>query len=160
VHEWYRHSLLYRYIETQVMASEAQTRVQQSFHQLMNDLDKSCMRNIQGEMHKCAAKCCDRTDLSMEGNHECISRCSQPLQSAQAYVEREVNAFQDRIERCVLSCQDSIKDKIGANTTDDQMKGFTAQFESCVVKCVDTHIGLMPNMLSKMRQSIQKSSYN
>ncbi|XP_054167143.1 protein FAM136A-like [Oppia nitens] len=142
------------------MASEAQTRVQKAFHQLMNDLDKTCMRQIQGQMHRCAAQCCDRTDLSMDANHECISKCSQPLQTAQTYVEQEVTSFQDRMERCVLSCQDQVKDKIGVNTSDDQIKGYTNQFESCVIKCVDTHIDLLPNMMKKMQEYIKKNVKN
>jgi hypothetical protein len=59
-----------------------------------------------------------------------------------------------------LNCQDSIKDKMTDRTSEAQMKAFTDQFQTCVVKCVDTHIDLMPNMLKKMVDSIKKGSYN
>ena len=65
-----------------------------------------------------------------------------------------------RLERCVLQCQDDIKDKIGANTNESQMSSFTSQFEKCVVKCADTHIDLIPNMLKKMKEAINKGKFN
>ena len=45
-------------------------------------------------MHKCAAKCCENDQASMEATHECISNCSTKLNSAQSYVERELTGFQ------------------------------------------------------------------
>lgn len=131
-------------------------------------------------MHRCAAQCCDRTDTSLDQNQECIGKCSQPIQLAQTFVESEVNQFQvcrhclvvaidrtnhvyydqGRIERCVLDCQDKIKDKVNDRTSDAQLKTFTDQFQTCVVKCVDKHIDLMPNMLKKMVDTIKRGSYN
>ena len=50
-----------------------------------------------------------------------------------------------------MDCQDQVKDKIGPNTAESDMPKFRKQLESCVVKCADTHIGLIPNMEKKIK---------
>lgn len=38
-------------------------------------------------MHRCAAKCCDDPDSSLERVHGCIERCTAPLNQANNYVQ-------------------------------------------------------------------------
>jgi hypothetical protein len=49
-----------------------------------------------GDMHRCAAICCDKTDTSLESTQDCVQKCSKQLNSAQTYVEQEVTGFQVR----------------------------------------------------------------
>ena len=45
-------------------------------------------------MHRCAAKCCENDDLSVDRVHQCVENCSVHLSSAQNYVHKEFEHFQ------------------------------------------------------------------
>lgn len=64
----------------------------------------ACIRLIfvQKEMHLCAAKCCDDSNASMDVVQGCIDRCSQPVNRAQQYVQKELGDYQGRLQRCVM----------------------------------------------------------
>lgn len=54
-------------------------------------------------MHRCAANCCDQTDLSIDDVHSCVGRCSNELNKAQTYISNELTNFQvnNKIENSV-----------------------------------------------------------
>ncbi|XP_023233554.1 protein FAM136A-like [Centruroides sculpturatus] len=142
------------------MAHEAQTRVQTALNNLLQDLDKSHLRKMQGDMHRCAAKCCDLNTASMEEVHQCIQNCSKNVSVAQSYVENELTNYQGRIERCVLQCRDNIQDKMSTSPSEKDMKAFESQFHDCIGKCADTHVELLPTLLKKMREMLSKGNYS
>jgi len=45
-------------------------------------------------MHRCAAKCCDKNDLSIGHVHQCVENCAIPLNNAQKYVQSEFEHLQ------------------------------------------------------------------
>ncbi|GIY87078.1 hypothetical protein CDAR_255861 [Caerostris darwini] len=137
------------------MAELASARVKEAINALLEDIDRSCMRSMQRDMHLCAAKCCDNRSLSMEETHHCIEGCSKTINEAQTFMQNELTNFQDRIQRCVMQCQDNIRDKITPSTTEAEVSGFKKNFESCVVKCADTHIDLIPSTLKRMKEVLQ-----
>jgi hypothetical protein len=49
---------------------------------------------LQADMHRCAAKCCDSNDMSIERVHQCVENCSFPLNGAQKYVQQEFEHLQ------------------------------------------------------------------
>jgi hypothetical protein len=40
-----------------------------------------------------------------------------PTQRAQQYVQAELERFQESLSRCVLQCQDDVKDKVSQQST-------------------------------------------
>lgn len=58
--------------------------------------------NTQGDMHLCAAKCCDDKNASMDNVQGCIERCSAPVNRAQQYLQKELGEYQGRLQRCVM----------------------------------------------------------
>ena len=62
-------------------------------------------------MHLCAAQCCSDELSSINEVMACKERCEAPLMRAQKYVQSELERYQESLQRCVLSCQDDIKDK-------------------------------------------------
>ncbi|GAB6023183.1 hypothetical protein CHUAL_008008 [Chamberlinius hualienensis] len=141
------------------MAEQAQTRVQKAVNELVNELDRTHLRKVQGDMHRCAANCCDNGNFTLEQVHRCIEDCSKDITSAQNFVQEELNNYQNRLQRCVISCQDSIRDKIVPSTTDEEMNKHKANFEKCVIKCADTHVDLIPGLLVRMREILLSKRY-
>ncbi|XP_022360118.1 protein FAM136A isoform X1 [Enhydra lutris kenyoni] len=105
----------------------------------------------QGLMFRCSASCCEDSQASMQQVHQCIERCHAPLAQAQALVTSELEKFQDRLARCTMHCNDKAKDSIDAGSKELQVK---RQLESCVTKCVDDHMHLIPTMTKKMKESL------
>ncbi|XP_063237917.1 protein FAM136A-like [Bacillus rossius redtenbacheri] len=138
------------------MVEEQKQRLEEALAKLMNDVDQTYLRKMQGDMYRCAAKCCDDYSMPVEKAHACIETCSQPIQHAQSYVQGEMNHLQDRLQRCVMQCNDEIKDKMGPNPNDSEAQRYTQMFEKCATKCVDTHLDLIPKLMSRMKQVLAK----
>jgi Eukaryotic protein of unknown function (DUF842) len=66
--------------------------------------------------------------------------------------------FKDRLNRCAMQCQDQIKDKVTPDTKEGEFHQFQAQMDKCVAKCADDHIALLPSMLKKAQDMIQKTT--
>ena len=58
---------------------------------------------------------------------------------------------QDRLARCTMYCNDKAKDSIDAGSKELHVK---QQLETCVTKCVDDHMNLIPTMTRKMKESL------
>jgi hypothetical protein len=82
---------------------ETQTRVKQSVDTLIDDFDKSYLRDIQKVMFQCSAKCCEDKRGSRRAIEECVERCNVPMQAAQTGLERELNSLQDQLSRCTMT---------------------------------------------------------
>lgn len=109
---------------------------------------------LQRSMHFCAAECCSDSKASMNSVHSCVESCQRDITRAQEYVQSELAQFQDRLQRGVLLCQDRIKEKVGPNPSETEMKRFRGEFEECAVKCVDHHIGQLPTLMDKIKKGL------
>ncbi|KRT81364.1 hypothetical protein AMK59_6220, partial [Oryctes borbonicus] len=107
-------------------------------------------------MHRCAAKCCDDNSVSLETVQRCVENCGNPLTKAQGYVQKELEGLQNRLQRCVMDCNDTVKDKMGPNPSDSEINKYTLMFENCAIKCVDKHLELIPTVMKAMKTVLTK----
>ncbi|GBP88470.1 Protein FAM136A [Eumeta japonica] len=133
------------------MVEAQKYRVEQEMTKLVNELDKSFLRKMQGDMHRCAAKCCDDMDTSLERVHNCIDNCTSTLNQANNYVQGEMSHFQNRLQRCVMDCNDVARDRLGPDPKQETVDKCMLDFEKCAIKCVDKHVGLIPSMMKTMK---------
>ncbi|XP_022817070.1 protein FAM136A [Spodoptera litura] len=133
------------------MVEAQKFRIEQEMTNLVNELDKSYLRKMQGDMHRCAAKCCDDPQTSLERVHGCIENCTSSLNQANNYVQGEINHLQNRLQRCVMDCNDHARDRLGPDPSQETIDKCTIEFEKCAVKCVDKHIAIIPSMLKTMK---------
>lgn len=140
------------------MVERQRQRIEQEMTKMVDQIDKEYLRKMQANMHRCAAKCCDNTDISLERIQQCVESCSTPLNQSQNYVQKEIEHLQSRLQRCVMQCNDEAKDKMGPNPSEGEIDKYTLMFENCAVKCVDTHIGLIPSIMKAMKTVLSKQS--
>lgn len=107
-------------------------------------------------MFICAAACCDNKESSINSVQKCIENCGMPLQTAQKYVQQEFDHLQDRLQRCIMSCNDAVRDKMGTSVNESESSRYTKEFEGCATKCVDSHLDLVPNALKKIKEILNK----
>ncbi|XP_054945158.1 protein FAM136A-like [Physeter macrocephalus] len=133
------------------MAELQQLRAQDAVDSMMKSLERENIWKMQGLMYRCSAGYCEDSQASMQQVHQCIERRHAPLAQAQALVTRELEKFQDSLARCTMHCNDNAKGSIDAGSKELQVK---RQLESCVTKCVDDHMNLIPAMTKKMKKSL------
>jgi len=56
-----------------------------------------------------------------------------------------------------MDCQDSVRDKMGAKTSDSDMAKHRHDLEQCVIKCGDTHVALVPAMMKRIEETLKKN---
>lgn len=110
-------------------------------------------------MHRCAAKCCDDSSLSIESVQSCVKGCQTELTSATGYVQREISAFEGKLERCAMDCQDKVREKVAPGTKPEDMDKFRQMYEDCAFKCIDTNIHSLSGMTSRIKANIKAKSY-
>ena len=88
----------------------------------------------------------------------CVERCSTPAQRSQNYVQSELEQFQASLSRCVQLCQDDIKDKVGVNTPESELSKYRREFESCAITCCDKNILKLPNLLTKIKETLDSGA--
>ncbi|CRL07567.1 CLUMA_CG020532, isoform A [Clunio marinus] len=138
------------------MINAQRQRVEQELTTLVDNLDKSYLRRMQSDMHQCASKCCEDTQSSMDTIQRCIERCSQPVNKAQRYVQSELERVQGRLQRCVMDCNDNIKDRMPTNPSETEVAKFTTEFERCAIKCVDGTVETLPSLFKTMKSVLGK----
>uniref|UniRef100_A0A0K8TPY8 Protein FAM136A n=1 Tax=Tabanus bromius TaxID=304241 RepID=A0A0K8TPY8_TABBR len=138
------------------MIEQQRQRVEQEMTKLVDEMDRSHLRKMQAEMHRCAAMCCEEQTASLDTVQRCVERCSIPLTKAQKYVHTELEGFQGRLQRCVMQCNDDVKVKMSPSPSEMEIAKYTDEFERCAIKCVDKHISLIPNMLKTIKSVLAK----
>ncbi|CAB3362919.1 Hypothetical predicted protein [Cloeon dipterum] len=141
------------------MVDRQRARVEDAMKKFIDDLDRSQLRKMQADMHKCAARCCEDTSSPLERVHGCVEDCSIPLSYAQKYVQTEIGGFQDRLQRCVMQCNDDIRDKMGPNPSESEASRYTGEFEVCATKCVDKNLEVLSKMFDSVKKNLLKGSY-
>ncbi|OXU18110.1 protein FAM136A [Nasonia vitripennis] len=141
------------------MVEEQRRRVEDQMTKMVEEIDKTYLRKMQGDMHRCAAACCDNQTYSVQKVHSCVENCGAPLNKAQQYVQGEFERVQNRLQRCVMECNDKIKDHMGPNPTQSEVDKFSADFEKCATKCVDTYCDLLPALEKTMKKVLGSKQF-
>lgn len=108
-------------------------------------------------MHKCAAKCCQDRNSSMESVQYCISSCSKDVAAASQIVQEEMANYQNRLNRCAMDCEDKVKDQVPANAKTDQLDRYRSVYEGCVVKCIDSATSGLSTLSGRIKDRIKSS---
>ncbi|XP_057320567.1 protein FAM136A-like [Microplitis mediator] len=142
------------------MVEAQRRRVEEKMSLIIESMDKFYLRKMQGDMHRCAASCCDNDTYSLQKVQSCVQNCGEPLSKAQQYVQSEFERTQNRLQRCIMECNDRIIDKAGPNPTQDKVNQLNDDFEKCATKCVDSYCDLLPALEKSMKQILASGQFN
>ncbi|CAL1533683.1 unnamed protein product [Lymnaea stagnalis] len=137
----------------------AQARVEQAISKMVNSLDTECLRRMQVDMYQCSAKCCQDSKASLEDVQKCIDNCSRDVNKAQAYLQNEIELFQNRLQRCAMGCQDKLRDELPAKPSDEEKVKVMSSLEKCVIQCADKHVELVPGLTKKMLDTLKNRNF-
>merc|ERR1712020_292251 len=107
----------------------------------------------------CAAECCGKNNATIDEVHRCVERCQGGTVKAQKFVQSELERFQEQLSRCVLQCQDEVKDKVTPTTSDSDIAKYRQEFEVCAIACCDKNVGKLPNLTKKVVETLRSGRY-
>ena len=99
--------------------------------------------------------CLLKSSLSISDVIACKERCEAPVMRAQKYVQSELERYQESLQRCVLSCQDDIKDKVTPNTSEADIEKYRREFDACAIKCCDSSVGKLPALVKRVEDALK-----
>ncbi|OWF55055.1 protein FAM136A-like [Mizuhopecten yessoensis] len=138
----------------------AQARVQNAVTARSEELEKGQIRSVEAEMYKCNLKCVENQSYSVEDKDHCLERCSSRMMQIQKYVQSEMEAYQNRLQRCAMDCQDKARDKMPASPKDGVVDKIRGELEKCMINCADSHVELVGPMFKRMGKSIASNKYS
>ncbi|XP_034950349.1 protein FAM136A-like [Chelonus insularis] len=142
------------------MVEQQRRRVEDNMTRIVEEIDKSYLRKMQADMHRCAANCCENQSLSLQRVQQCIETCSISLNNAQQYVQSEFERSQNRLQRCIMECNDSIKDKMSHDPSQDEVNRLSEDFEKCATKCVDSYCDLLPTLEKSIKKTLSSGKFD
>ncbi|CAG7908535.1 unnamed protein product, partial [Brassica rapa] len=107
---------------------------------------------VQKAYFKCAYECFDRTRTHAEIS-QCAETCSVPITNAQNHFDNEMSAFQERLNRSLVACQDKFEAAKLQRTRNEAVVGL----EQCVNQTVDDAVKTLPSLVSKMKKALSVS---
>lgn len=124
--------------------------IENASNKMQRKLEKEHVRNSQRKSFICSSKCCEDSISSAEQVQKCIENCQRPLVQWQNTAKQELERFQNRIQRCMVTCQDNAQDDV--NAIGESMA--KDKFESCLYKCAEDHLHILPRIEHKLRESL------
>lgn len=137
---------------------ESAKRYERNLQEAYNDVDKSHIRKMQKSMYNCAANCCDNSTKSYSEVQNCVDNCVVPVNNAQQYLKNEFQDFQNRVQRCLMVCNDKIKDKMElekSNTFNDKYK---SEYEQCANSCLTRYSEMLPSIIMKIKNNLDANT--
>ncbi|XP_039280813.1 protein FAM136A [Nilaparvata lugens] len=140
------------------MVDKATQQLEDAIKKLEEDLDRSYLRRLHGEMYSCAAKCCARTSDSVQQVKECVDLCRRPVDQAWDDVESEISVFQVNLSNCLMDCGQSVRKAYsGSNVpTPEKMANYDKEMLDCAGNCLQRMLKAVPDMQRRMSKTLEK----
>eukprot|EP00924_Labyrinthula_sp_SR-Ha-C_P012861 snap_masked-scaffold_12-processed-gene-1.43-mRNA-1 protein AED:0.02 eAED:0.02 QI:0/-1/0/1/-1/1/1/0/139 len=132
------------------------TKLNQAVQETINSLAKSTIIPVRKEAFLCSAKCCDTASSNMEGFQNCVQQCEQKTSRVEQTLSQELNAFQDRIQRCAMDCQDRAKDKMPSDpskATPELVDRLNGEIKTCADQCMKQGLASLKLLEKRVEQS-------
>lgn len=133
-------------------AREYERKLQDAY----NSLDLSHVRKLMKKTYLCAAQCCDSTSGTYEDVQHCIDNCTAPLTNAQTYLKNEFQDFQNRVQRCLMVCSDTVKGRMEKENSKSFNDKYKTEYEECAKSCLKSHSDLLPSTMLKIKSTLEE----
>nr|CAB3244287.1 protein FAM136A [Phallusia mammillata] len=127
-------------------------KIDEAAGDMQRDLEKHHIRKLQRHMFLQSAGCCENTSATAEQVQECIRNSQTPLTKVQGIIKQELEEFQQRLQRCMMTCQDRAKDQMATSGQAEVEK----KFADCMCVCADDHLKLIPLMKMRLETAMPK----
>lgn len=133
-------------------------QLQKETEKLLERLGNSTFKPLRKKCFLCSSKCCDSKG-SMTEFQQCVAKCDEPAQRVEELTSRELESFQNRIQRCVMDCQDQAKDQIpidASKQTPQLMERLNKEVEICARKCVEKNLNNLSHIEKRITDAARR----
>lgn len=130
------------------MSEELGNQIQTMFKTIYESVDLRYMRVIKRHMFKCGYDCLDEKNSAKQAE-QCVDSCGQTMHHAMTILQTEANAFQGRIDRCLMNCQDDVRNE------KDETKA-RKSFDACAEKCVVQFTPVVSEVVKVLSEKLEK----
>jgi len=125
---------------------------------MMSRLDRGHLRITQKNAYVCCAKCFDGPSVSDSQLANCVKNCQQPSIQNGQILQRELQSFQARLERCGQMCQDDAQQNMTLETQQDvgKMESLNRSLAKCSVGCLAKSLSSLPSLENKIVSELKK----
>ncbi|RCN25815.1 hypothetical protein ANCCAN_28470 [Ancylostoma caninum] len=74
-----------------------QQKVKNAVDSMIDEMDRTHLRDMQKQMFLCSANCCEHKTSSREAVEQCVEKCNAGMKNAQRTLERELGGLQVRL---------------------------------------------------------------
>jgi len=141
-----------------ITMEDPSARIQSAADDIIGSIERGSIRKLRKSAFECSAKCCDNVSSDHNGLQSCVQQCSQKVARAEQMLSSELQHFQQRLQRCAMSCQDQVRDKIPMDGSGDPalMRKLEQQVVACSNACVDAHINLLGGVKRRVEDGIDR----
>ncbi|CAF3405657.1 unnamed protein product [Rotaria socialis] len=130
---------------------DSQRKLNDAISTMAGSLHKNYLRRIYGEAFNCSYRCTEDPSLDPLKFNECVERCSSKISQAEQGMSQEMQNLQNRLMRCIQSCEDKAKDS--GHKDENLMRSV---FEPCVVNCANEIQGALPKIEKRIIEQLKK----
>ena len=134
-------------------ADHMQRKLQDAVDAMLETLDKERIRPLQKSTYLKMAACFDSKTATAPQIENCIHNSSSKVQVSQQIIHQEMNAFQNRLQRCIAECEDTVRDKF-PQLNESQRDQAQIQLMSGMSSCVDKHIAMLKSVKAKIETDL------
>eukprot|EP00730_Choanoeca_flexa_P012363 TRINITY_DN4080_c0_g1_i2.p1 TRINITY_DN4080_c0_g1~~TRINITY_DN4080_c0_g1_i2.p1 ORF type:complete len:137 (+),score=26.25 TRINITY_DN4080_c0_g1_i2:150-560(+) len=112
-------------------------------------------RPVLKKEYECSAKCASNSRLSSQEFQNCIRDCGRASQEVGNTLNKEVNSFQNQVMSCMQTCENMVRAKLPTDATSIP-PALQQEADSCAAKCSQDGLALLPAMMERMMQVINR----
>ena len=75
------------------------------------------------------------------------------------FIQGELQRYNEGLSRCVMQCQDDVKDKVTPDASEAEVSKLRGVFENCAIKCCDTNIAKVPNLEKRISDTLKMGRF-
>ncbi|CAF3577206.1 unnamed protein product [Adineta steineri] len=130
---------------------DSQRKLNDAISTMAGTLHRNYLRRIYGDAFNCSYRCTEDPSLDPLKFNQCVEKCSSKITQAEQSMSQEMNNVQERLMRCIRSCEDKAKD-----TNDKDENRLRSGFESCVVNCANEIQQVLPKIESRISDQLKR----
>ncbi|CAF1081553.1 unnamed protein product [Adineta steineri] len=130
---------------------DSQRKLNDAISTMAGTLHRNYLRRIYGDAFNCSYRCTEDPSLDPLKFNQCVEKCSSKITQAEQSMSQEMNNVQERLMRCIRSCEDKAKD-----TNDKDENRLRSGFESCVVNCANEIQQMLPKIESRISDQLKR----
>jgi len=118
-------------------------------------MQRDVMRPLHRQALQCSIGCCD--DPTMADSlalNRCFETCSRRVGLAQEVAQHSLSEFEQRIQRCLMRCEDQARAGLGVAPSEKQVRDATRKMDVCIDGCAKEFSGYVAQLGKDIRARI------